>query len=229
MAYLAPVFINFPYMKVILSFLIAFMGIATCFSQASDPAAKKILDQASAKIKSYKSVQARFTLQIQDGQGASQGTKKGVLNMKGNKYVVQITGQEIYCDGKTTWTFDKSANEVTITKVDPSSSSLSPQKLFTNFYDKDFLYKVNGEQKVGSKTVVEIEMTPIDKSQNFHKVYLYVDKKSHLVSSGKMLDKNGNRYIYTINSLNGNANLSDASFIFDKSKHPGVEEVNLTQ
>jgi len=229
MAYLAPVFINFLYMKVILSFLIAFMGIATCFSQASDPAAKKILDQASAKIKSYKSVQARFTLQIQDGQGASQGTKKGVLNMKGNKYVVQITGQEIYCDGKTTWTFDKSANEVTITKVDPSSSSLSPQKLFTNFYDKDFLYKVNGEQKVGSKTVVEIEMTPIDKSQNFHKVYLYVDKKSHLVSSGKMLDKNGNRYIYTINSLNGNANLSDASFIFDKSKHPGVEEVNLTQ
>ena len=229
MAYLAPVFINFAYMKVILSFLIAFMGIATCFSQASDPAAKKILDQASAKIKSYKSVQARFTLQIQDGQGASQGTKKGVLNMKGNKYVVQITGQEIYCDGKTTWTFDKSANEVTITKVDPSSSSLSPQKLFTNFYDKDFLYKVNGEQKVGSKTVVEIEMTPIDKSQNFHKVYLYVDKKSHLVSSGKMLDKSGNRYIYTINSLNGNANLSDASFIFDKSKHPGVEEVNLTQ
>ena len=229
MAYLAPVFINFPYMKVILSFLIAFMGIATCFSQASDPAAKKILDQASAKIKSYKSVQARFTLQIQDGQGVSQGTKKGVLIMKGNKYVVQITGQEIYCDGKTTWTFDKSANEVTVTKVDPSSSSLSPQKLFTNFYDKDFLYKVNGEQKVGSKTVVEIEMTPIDKSQNFHKVYLYVDKKSHLVSSGKMLDKNGNRYIYTINSLNGNANLSDASFIFDKSKHPGVEEVNLTQ
>lgn len=229
MAYLAPVFINFLYMKVILSFLITFMGIATCFSQASDPAAKKILDQASAKIKSYKSVQVRFTLQIQDGQGASQGTKKGVLNMKGNKYVVQITGQEIYCDGKTTWTFDKSANEVTVTKVDPSSSSLSPQKLFTNFYDKDFLYKVNGEQKVGSKTVVEIEMTPIDKSQNFHKVYLYVDKKSHLVSSGKMLDKSGNRYIYTINSLNGNANLSDASFIFDKSKHPGVEEVNLTQ
>ena len=229
MAYLAPVFINFLYMKVILSFLIAFMGIATCFSQASDPAAKKILDQASAKIKSYKSVQVRFTLQIQDGQGASQGTKNGVLNMKGNKYVVQITGQEIYCDGKTTWTFDKSANEVTVTKVDPSSSSLSPQKLFTNFYDKDFLYKVNGEQKVGSKTVVEIEMTPIDKSQNFHKVYLYVDKKSHLVSSGKMLDKSGNRYIYTINSLNGNANLSDASFIFDKSKHPGVEEVNLTQ
>src|SRR5450432_4687334 len=216
-------------MKVIVSFLCTFLGIVACFSQGSDPAAKKILDQASAKIKSYKSIQVVFTLQLQDGQGASQGTKKGTVNMKGNKYVVLITGQEIYCDGKTIWTYDKSANEVTITKVDPNSTTLSPQRLFTNMYDKDFLYKVNGEQKMGAKTVVEIEMTPIDKNQNFHKIYLYIDKKTKLPSSGKMLDKSSNRYLYTINSLNGNVNLTDASFIFDKSKHPGVEEVNLTQ
>jgi outer membrane lipoprotein-sorting protein len=216
-------------MKVMLSFFCAFLSLIGCFAQGSDPAAKKILDQASAKIKSYKSIQAVFTLQVQDAQGSTQGTKKGTINMKGNKYVVLITGQEIFCDGKTMWTYDKSANEVTITKVDPSSNTVSPQKLFTDFYDKDFLYKLNGEQKMGTKTVVEIEMTPIDKTQNFHKVYLYVDKKSNLVTSGKMLDKSGNRYIYTVNSLNGAANLSDASFIFDKSKHPGVEEVNLTQ
>ena len=100
---------------------------------------------------------------------------------------------------------------------------------YGDFYDKDFLYKVNGEQKMGTKTVVEIEMTPTDKTQNFHKIYLYVDKKTHLVNSGKFLDKSNSRYIYTINSLNGDVNLTDASFIFDKSKHPGVEEVNLTQ
>jgi len=216
-------------MKVMLNFFGAFLSVVGCFAQGSDPAAKKILDQASAKIKSYKSVQAIFTLQVQDAQGTPQGTKKGTFNMKGSKYVVMITGQEIFSDGKTIWTYDKSANEVTITKVDPTSSTISPQKLFTSFYDKDFLYKLNGEQKMGTKTVVEIEMTPIDKTQNFHKVYLYVDKKSNLVTSGKMLDKSGNRYIYTINSLNGKANLSDASFMFDKSKHPGVEEVNLTQ
>jgi outer membrane lipoprotein carrier protein len=216
-------------MKVILSFLATCIFVAASFSQGSDPAAKKILDQASAKIKSYKSIQAVFTLQLQDAQGASQGTKKGTINMKGNKYVILITGQEIYSDGKTTWTYDKSANEVTITKVDPNSNTITPQRLFTNFYDKDFLYKLNGQQKIGNKTVVEIEMTPIDKTQNFHKVYLYVDNKSHLVISSKMLDKSGNKYIYTINSLNGAANLPDAGFIFDKAKHPGVEEVNLTQ
>jgi outer membrane lipoprotein carrier protein len=216
-------------MKVILSFLTGLFMVSGCFSQASDPAAKQLLDQASAKIKSYKSVQTQFTLQIQDAQGAAQGTKKGTVYLKGNKYAVMITGQEIYSDGKTIWTYDKSANEVTITKTDPSSSSMSIQRFFTNFYDKDFLYKVNGEQRMGAKTVVEIEMTPNDKTQNFHKVYLYVDKKTHLVDSGKMLDKNGNRYLYTINSLNGNAQLSDDFFTFNKAKHPGVEEVNLTQ
>jgi outer membrane lipoprotein carrier protein len=216
-------------MKVILSFLTSLFIVSGCFSQASDPVAKQLLDQASAKIKSYKSIQAQFTLQIQDAQGATQGTKKGTVYLKGNKYVVMITGQEISSDGKTIWTYDKSANEVTITKTDPSSTSMSIQRFFTNFYDKDFLYKVNGEQKMGAKTVVEIEMTPNDKTQNFHKVYLYVDKKTHLVDSGKMLDKNGNRYLYTINSLNGNTQLSDDFFTFNKAKHPGVEEVNLTQ
>src|SRR3984885_6012476 len=105
-------------MKVMLSFFCAFLTIIGCFAQGSDPAAKKILDQASAKIKSYKSIQAVFTLQVQDAQGVTQGTKKGTFNMKGSKYVVMITGQEIFSDGKTIWTYDKSANEVTITKVD---------------------------------------------------------------------------------------------------------------
>jgi outer membrane lipoprotein-sorting protein len=203
--------------------------ISSIVAQSGDQSAKLILDKASAKIKSYKSLQVQFSYQLQDAQGTSQGTKKGTASMKGVKYLVQLSGQEIYCDGKTIWTYDKSSNEVTITKVDPTSTTISPQKLFTNFYDKDFLYKVNGEQKSGAKTLVEIEMTPVDKSQNFHKVYLYVDKKTYIVSPIKVLDKNGNRYIYTVISLNGNAGLTDGSFIFDKSRHPGVEEINLTQ
>jgi outer membrane lipoprotein-sorting protein len=222
-------------MKILLSVLAGIIVSFRCSGQNnslghSDPQAKQVLDRASAKIKSFKAIQASFTLEIQDGQGNSQGIKRGTILMKGNKYKVDLTGQEIYNDGKTNWTYDKSSNEVTITKPDPSSNSLaSPQTLLTDFYDKDFLYKMNGEQKLGGKTVQEIEMTPVDKTRNFHKIYLYIDKKSHLISSGKILDKNGNRYVYTINNLNGKASISDASFVFDKSKHPGVEEVDLRQ
>ena len=49
---------------------------------------------------------------------------------------------------------------------------ITPQKLFTNFYDADFLYKLNGE-KSGNKTLQEIELTPRDKDgKKYHKVYL---------------------------------------------------------
>src|SRR6476661_1207227 len=197
------------------------------FAQGSDPAAKQVLDAVSSKFKTYKAVQSAFTLKVEDAKGKVQGVKKGTVFMKGPKYRVSITGQDIYCDGTTIWTYDKASNEVTITQLDPSSSSITPQKLFTNFYDKDFLYKMNGEKTEGGKSLQEIEMTPTDKNKAFHKVYLLVDKKNQSIYSTKVLEKNGNRYSYTVNSLNGKANVPDATFVFDKKKYPGVEEVDL--
>ena len=34
--------------------------------------------------------------------------------MKGMKYRVSITGQEIFCDGATVWTYDVAAKEVQV-------------------------------------------------------------------------------------------------------------------
>jgi outer membrane lipoprotein carrier protein len=207
------------------------MIVSNLFSQGelatNDPAAKKILDAVSAKFKTYSAVLANFTLKIEDAKGKVQGTKTGTVSMKGQKYKINIPGQEIFCDGKNVWTFDKAANEVTISQLDPSATSITPQKLFTNFYDKDFLYKLNGEKKVGTKTVQEIELTPVDKTKAFHKVYAMVDKNTQSIYSTRVLEKNGNKYTYTVNSLNGKAPIADAVFVFDKKKYPGVEEVDL--
>jgi outer membrane lipoprotein-sorting protein len=210
----------------LLALVIGSVSVLTAQTQ-SDPAAKVILDGVSAKFKSYPAVQSNFTLQVEDAKGKLQGVKKGTVFMKSGKYKVNLTGQEIFCDGQNVWTYDKSANEVTITKFEGGNSTITPQKLFTNFYDKDFLYKLNGEKKVGSKTIQEIEMTPLDKSKPFHKVYVYVDKASKNIYSTKVLEKNGNKYTHTVNSLNGAAKLTDDIFVFDKKKYPGVEEVDL--
>lgn len=208
----------------------------TGFSQAkigdqpvsSDPAAKKILDEVSAKFKTYKAVQAAFSLKNEDAKGKVLDNKKGTVSMKGSKYRVSLAGgTEIFCDGSNIWTYDKGANEVTITKLDGSASMITPQKLFTNFYDRDFLYKLNGEKKEAGKTLVEIEMTPVDKTKAFHKVFLLVDKNTKTIYSTRILDKSGTKISYTVSSLNGKAPLADALFVFDKSKYPGVEEVDL--
>ena len=193
----------------------------------NDPDAKKILDQVSAKAKSYKSIRADFTLEIQNAAGKTEGSKKGTVYLKGTQYHVSITGQEIFCDGKNSWTYDKSTNEVTINKVDPTVKTITPEKFFTNFYDKDFLYKLNGDVKQGNKTLQEIELTPVDKTKTFYKVYLYIDKATKMINSLKSLEKNGAKDILTINKLVGNTSISDDLFVFNKAKYPGVEEVDL--
>lgn len=193
----------------------------------NDPEAKKILDVVSAKFRTFKAPQANFTYTVENAQGKALATKKGTVTMRGNKYHVNMSGMDIFSDGKTSWNYDQGANEVTVSSVDASASAMTPQKLFTNFYDKDFYYKLNGEKKVGNKTVQEIEMTPSDKSRPFHKIYVWVDKAAKTIYSAKFLEKTGNRYSYTINSLKPTATVSDAEFVFDKKKYPGVEVVDL--
>jgi outer membrane lipoprotein-sorting protein len=191
----------------------------------NDPAAKKILDGVSTKFKTYKTVQAKFLLKVENSSGKNLGTKNGTVFMKGNKYRISVTGQEIFSDGSNVWTYDKAANEVTISKIDPTANSLTPQKLFTNFYDKDFLYKLNAPATINGKSMKEIELTPIDKTKPFHKVLLYIDNST--INTTKIFEKNGNRYSYSTGSLIPNTVIADGMFVFDAKKYPNVEVVDL--
>lgn len=218
-------------MKIVLLGFFILCG-SSVFSQLnslgkSEPAAKVILDNVSAKFKTYKTVTANFTLSITDAAGKIEGIKEGTVYMKGSKYRVNISGQEIYSDGDNIWTYDQSANEVQVTKFDPTANTITPQKMFTNFYDKDFLYKLNGVTKKGGKAIQEIELTPIDKSKTFFKVLVEIDKNSKNILSTKVFEKNGNRYIYTISNIKTNTNLSDSLFVFDIKNYPKVEVVDL--
>lgn len=194
----------------------------------NDPDAKKVLDGLSAKLKSFKTVQSGFILTVADGKDKIQGKKSGTIYIKGNKYHISVVGgQDIFCDGKDVWTYDKSSNEVTITKSDPNSQTISPDKIFTDFYDKDFLYKLNGESKIGARAVQEVELTPTDKTRSFFKALLYIDKTAHTLVSIKWFDKGGTKYILETNKLNGNAPISDAQLAYNKARFPGAEEVDL--
>ncbi|MDQ2718449.1 MAG: outer membrane lipoprotein carrier protein LolA [Bacteroidota bacterium] len=193
----------------------------------SDPDAKKILDNVSSKFKTYKSVSANFTLKIENSEGKVQGTKSGIVYMQGSKYRVNVSGQEIYSDGSNIWTYDKSTNEVQVTKFDPAANAITPQKMFTNFYDKDFLYKLNRETKQGNKTIQEIELTPVDKTKPFFKVLVDIDKNSKNIASTHVFEKNGNHYIYTITGMKTNNNLPGNLFVFNSKNYPKAEVIDL--
>ena len=189
----------------------------------NDPEAKKILDAVSAKFKSFKSVQSKFSLKIENSSDKLMGNKTGTLYMKGTRYRINVTGQDIFCDGSNVWTVDKAAKEITLSKLDPSNNTITPQKLFTNFYDKDFLYKLNSD----TKGVQEIELTPIDKSKIFHKVIVFINKATQTITATKIFEKAGNRITYTVSGMNTKSIITDATFLFDQKNYPGMELVDL--
>lgn len=193
----------------------------------SDPDATKVLNAVTNKFKTYKTVVANFTLKVESNTGRAARTETGVIYMKGPKYKIVSGGQEIYSDGKNMWTFDKADNEVQISKVDHSANVITPDKLFSNFYEKDYLYKLNDEFKKGNKVNQEVELTPRDKTNTFFKVLLFIDKSSRTLSGGKIFEKNGNRYNYSITSLKVNPPLAESTFVFNAASHPKVEIVDL--
>ena len=196
-------------------------------STTNDPAAIKVLDGVSAKFKTYKSVQAAFAYKVENATGKVMSTKTGTILMKGTSYKIMFNGLEVFCNGTTVWSYDKAAKEVTVNNLDLSGGGITPQKLFSNFYDKDFYSLLKGESKVAGKTVQEIQMTPVDKSKTFHSVVLLIDKAAQSIYSTKVMEKNGNRYSYTVSSMKTNIPATDAMFVFDPKKYPGVAVEDL--
>jgi outer membrane lipoprotein-sorting protein len=192
-----------------------------------DAKAKSVLDNVSKKVKTLKSLKANFSITISGAKNAKPQTKSGNVYMKGDKYYVSLSGQEIYCDTKTIWTYMKESNEVQVTSFDPNENSFTPSKLFTNFYDKEYSYKYAGEQTIGGKKVDVIHLTPINKSKQYSKIELFVDKANSVVAGGKMYEKNGNVYSYSVSGYTPNPALTDNMFVFDTKKHPKVDVVDL--
>ena len=183
-----------------------------------DPNAKKVLDEVSAKLKTLKGITANFSYSTKDRNKALKGSVKGQISIKGQKYYIKEGSTEIFCNGAKVWNFN-GEDEVTVADVDiEDEKMLSPQKLLSNFYDKDFNYKL--VSSAGNNH--EILMIPTDKRKNFKQVTVYVDKTQKLILKAKVIDKSDNIIEFTLSGLNTNASLPDTKFAFDAAKHPGV-------
>lgn len=147
-----------------LLFLIAVVLIANILNAQTDAKAKQILDQTSQKTRSFNTISADFTFSMQNAQ--LKETNNGSIKLKGNKYVVEIPGAglKVFADGKTSWTYMKNGNQVTISTIDESSSELmDPSTVFT-IYEKGFKSKFIAEKTVEGKPVYQIELYP-DKTE----------------------------------------------------------------
>ena len=202
-----------------------FFTTNTAFAQ-TDAKAKSVLDAVSKKVSTLKTLKAGFTLKFSGAGGKGMANQSGSFLMKGVKYHVTLAKQEIICDGKTVWTYMKDAKEVQVSNYNPAEQTISPTKLFSNFYDKEYKYRYLGPRAVGGKSCDIIELVPNDASKQLTKLELAIDKNS-TIAGGTVYQKNGGQTQYTVSGYTPNAPVTDAQFTFDTKQHPGVEVVDL--
>ena len=198
---------------------------ASCFTvnAQTDPKAKAILDDLSAKTKAYTSIKTEFSF-VTEKKDKTKETQSGKIQIKGPKYKLEITGHEIYCDGKIVWDFIKDANEVQVKEMETGGEdAVNPSTIFT-LYEKGYKYKLDGEDAVNQN----ISLFPINPDKKkFHTVKLVIDKTKKQMTSVKMLMKDGSTQTYTIKSFVTNAPIPDTDFAFDTKAHPGVSVEDL--
>lgn len=207
-------------------FALLFMSFSAPSGVVQDEKAKEILNNVSKTYKSFKSIKATFKVTIESKQDNSKSSQSGTLFLKGKKFRVNLAGQEIYCDGKTMWTYLKDVNEVQISTYNPNAEEINPSEIFT-VYQKGFDARYMGENVKGGKTLQLIELTPKNKNKPYFKVKLTIDKSSKKITDMTIMNKNGVNASYEIIDLKPNIEINDAFFRFNKKEKPGVTEIDL--
>ena len=201
-----------------------FLSILTVLSLSAiaqkDALAKQILDQVGAKVKASKGILVNITLISKNNKGKSMGTKQIALQMKGDKYLLKEGKMEILCDGQNIYNFD-GANSISKSSVAESDQTLSPQKLLSGNYDKDFNFKLLSQDNAKAT----IELYPIDKRKSFQKVILVINKLQSALASALILDKSNNQTDVKVGSINYAASLNDKIFQFNRAKYPKNAEI----
>lgn len=204
--------------KIISTLALILFSVTFSIAQDQDPKAKTILDDLSKTTKAYKTIVSEYTFSIFNKEKKeTEKQAKNKVQVKGNKFKLEIPGNTIVCDGKTIWAHNKDANEVTIKNYDANNDDqLNPSKIFT-LYETGYKYKYEKEEKVGTATCHVINLFPSVKPEKkkFHTIKLYVDKTKKQVTKLIMLMKDGTSQVFVITSFKPNLELADTLFVFD--------------
>ena len=213
-------------LKIILS-LILTISVLTGQAQ-TDAKAKAILDKLSVKTKSYTSIKAAFNYTMENKADGIDETQSGSIAIKGEKYLLNIAGQEIRSDGSSIWTYLEDAEEVRITEVDEDNEdNITPTKIFT-MYEKGYRHEFIKDETLNGAVISIVNIYPLDLDEkSYHTIRLFIDKNKLEIVKIVIMGKEGDVYTYKIKSFQTNIGISDAEFVFKASSYPGVEVVDL--
>ena len=194
------------------------------FAQKDDKATT-LLEEASNKTKSYSSIKADFSYSMDNKAAKIHETKTGTLLVSGQKYKVNVAGQEVFCDGQTVWTYIGESNEVQVNEMDTRKEAITPTNILTS-YNTNYQSRIIQDNDEADPTLEAVELIPFTQG-NYEKVIVIIDKKLKQIKSFKIFDRNGNIFTYKVNRFLTDVPVKPSDFVFNEDDHDNVEVIDM--
>jgi len=205
-------------MKKLLSILL--LSLLGFQSYSQDKKAKALLDEVTAKIKSYSNIAIDFKYSLTNAKENINQDSKGNVTLQGNKYVLNFMGVTKIYDGKKTYTIVPEDEEVTVSSTDDSDSkSITPSKMLT-FYNSGYKYSMDIIQDVKGRKIQFVKLTPTNTKDQRKEVLLGIDIQTKHIYNLIEIGKNGTKTTLTVNSFKTNQALPKNQFTFVATKYP---------
>jgi outer membrane lipoprotein-sorting protein len=200
--------------------LIASLLLFSFSIQAQDKKAKDLLDQVTAKVKSYNNIAIDFKYSLNNAKENINQDSKGNVTMKGNQYVLNFMGVTKIFDGKKTYTIVPEDEEITISSVnEKDDNAITPSKMLT-FFNSGYKYSMDILQNVKGRKIQYIKLVPINSKDQRKEVLLGIDVQTKHIYNLIEMGKKGTKTTLTVNSFKTNQPLSKNQFTFAGSKYP---------
>lgn len=199
-------------------FLISFIGFSL---QAQDAKkAKELLDQVSAKVKSYDNIVIDFKYSLNNPKERINQESNGNVALQGNLYHLNFMGVTKIFDGKKVFTIVPEDEEVTQENFDANDEkAVTPNKMLT-FFNNGYKYAWDIPQNVKGRKIQFVKLTPNSTKDTRKEILVGIDTQTKHIYTVIEVGKNGTKTTLTVNSFKTNQPLSKNHFTFTKSKYP---------
>ncbi|MES2411285.1 MAG: outer membrane lipoprotein carrier protein LolA [Bacteroidota bacterium] len=193
--------------------------LVTFTTNAQDKKAKELLDQVTAKIKSYDNITIDFKYTLNNYKENINKESKGNVIIQNNKYVLNFMGVTKIFDGKKSYTIVPEDEEVTVSGLnEKDDNAITPSKMLT-FFNSGYKFKWDILQDVKGRKIQYIKLVPLNTKDQRKEILLGIDSQTKTIYNVIEMGKNGTKTTLTVNSFKTNQPLSKNQFTFVPSKY----------
>ena len=164
---------------------------------------------------------------IEFSMNSSYGQSAGVIELKGEKFVLHTEGAITWFDGRTQWSYWASTNEVTVScPTGEELQTLNPYAWLTlnrNGYRAKLVQPAPADGKAGCYTV---QLTAANSQLHLQTIVLTIDKASYRPEQ-IVLQQGDDRVAIQVEVYKGGYSWPDNHFTFDSKKYPDAEVIDM--